>query len=207
MSVSERFRSFYEIIQYDPFSREYSLYVRDLNTPYLILAPHGGSIEPGTSELARAIAGSDFSVYCFEGQRSEDGKRLHITSTRFDEPMALKMAKHARTVIAIHGYSSASRSVVVGGLDDQLKDRFIQSLERVGFKASIGTHGLAGRDAYNICNRGSSGKGVQLEISEAMRRTFFQGLKNADRHVTTPEFYKFISACRYVLLNEPQSPE
>lgn len=201
MTNSERFRSFYEIIQYDPFSREYSLFVRDLNTPFLVMAPHGGSIEPGTSEIARAIAGSDFSVYCFEGQRSEDGKRLHITSTRFDEPMAVKMAKHARTVIAIHGYSSASHTVIVGGLDEQLKGNFIEALEKVGFKASIGAHGLAGRDAYNICNRGSSGKGVQLEISEALRRTFFRGLKNADRQVTTPEFYKFISACRYALLN------
>lgn len=205
MSVGERFRSFYEIIQYDPFSREYSLYVRDLNTPYLILAPHGGSIEPGTSEIARAIAGTEYSVYCFEGQRSEDGKRLHITSTRFDEPMAIKLAKHSRTVIAIHGYNSSSHSVVVGGLDEQLKEKFIQSLETVGFKASIGTHGLGGRDPYNICNRGLTGKGLQLEVSESLRRTFFQGLDREGRQVTTPEFYKFISACRYVLLNEPQS--
>jgi len=207
MAVGERFRSFYEIIQYDPFSREYGLYVRDLNTPYLILAPHGGSIEPGTSELARAIAGSEFSVYCFEGQRSEDGKRLHITSTRFDEPMAIKMVKHASTVIAIHGCSSAYCSVVVGGLDEQLKDRIIQSLEKVGFKATIGTHGLSGKNPYNICNRGNSGKGVQLEVSETLRRTFFQGLDLEGRQVKTSEFYKFISACRYVLLNEPPPAE
>jgi phage replication-related protein YjqB (UPF0714/DUF867 family) len=33
-----------------------------------IIAPHGGNIEPGTSELARAVAGQELSLYLFEGR-------------------------------------------------------------------------------------------------------------------------------------------
>ena len=35
-----------------------------------VIAPHGGSIEPGTSEIARKIAGADFSIYAFEKRSS-----------------------------------------------------------------------------------------------------------------------------------------
>ena len=35
-----------------------------------VIAPHGGKIEPGTSEIARKIAGADYSFYSFEGRRS-----------------------------------------------------------------------------------------------------------------------------------------
>ena len=34
--------------------------------------PHGGGIEPGTSEVADAIAGEEFSFYAFEGLKSSD---------------------------------------------------------------------------------------------------------------------------------------
>lgn len=37
-----------------------------------VIAPHGGSIEAGTSEIARKIAGVDFSFYAFEGRKKQD---------------------------------------------------------------------------------------------------------------------------------------
>jgi phage replication-related protein YjqB (UPF0714/DUF867 family) len=55
-----------------------------------VIAPHGGGIEPGTSELATAIAGDDFSLYLFEGLKSAGNGELHITSTNFDEPISAK---------------------------------------------------------------------------------------------------------------------
>jgi poly-gamma-glutamate hydrolase-like protein len=56
-----------------------------------LVAPHGGGIEPGTSELADAIAASDLSFYTFEGLKPSGNTDLHITSTRFDEPMCLTL--------------------------------------------------------------------------------------------------------------------
>lgn len=55
-----------------------------------VIAPHGGGIEPGTSEVADAVAADDFSFYAFEGIKSKNGD-LHITSTRFDEPRCVTL--------------------------------------------------------------------------------------------------------------------
>ena len=68
-----------------------------------VIAPHGGRIEPGTSEIARKIAGVDFSFYAFEGRKKQHNNRLHITSTRFDEPICLALVAGAECIIAIHG--------------------------------------------------------------------------------------------------------
>ena len=49
----------------------------------VVIAPHGGKIEPWTDKIADAIAGKDFSFYCFKALKSD---RLHIKSHLFDEP-------------------------------------------------------------------------------------------------------------------------
>ena len=55
-----------------------------------VIAPHGGRIERGTSEVARAIAGEDLDLYLFEGcLPSLNFETLHLTSRHFDEPRAL----------------------------------------------------------------------------------------------------------------------
>src|SRR5690348_10954404 len=40
--------------------------VRRRGAQVVIIAPHGGGIEPRTSEIAREIAGESFSYYAFE---------------------------------------------------------------------------------------------------------------------------------------------
>jgi phage replication-related protein YjqB (UPF0714/DUF867 family) len=45
------------------------LYPRERST-LVIVAPHGRAIEPGTSEIALAVAGDDFSCALFEGIKS-----------------------------------------------------------------------------------------------------------------------------------------
>lgn len=35
----------------------------DRDSPVVVAAPHGGKIEPGTSDLARQIADDDLSLY------------------------------------------------------------------------------------------------------------------------------------------------
>src|SRR6476646_8006552 len=54
----------------------------------LLVAPHGGGIEPGTSEILRALTDlSDWAWYEFAGfLRKGNKEALHITSTHFDEP-------------------------------------------------------------------------------------------------------------------------
>ena len=41
----------------------------------VVVAPHGGGIEPGTSEVARMIAQDDLSLATFEGRKSSGNAR------------------------------------------------------------------------------------------------------------------------------------
>jgi phage replication-related protein YjqB (UPF0714/DUF867 family) len=135
----------------------------------VILAPHGGKIEPGTSELARAVAGSDFALYLFEGLKPSGNRALHVTSTNFDEPRAMAMTGAALHAIGIHGLAADNEEIEVGGLDDRLRDLVNASLLEAGFLSRVVTSGpYAARDPANICNRAKSG-GVQLEIGRALR--------------------------------------
>ena len=54
-----------------------------------IIAPHGGKIEPHTSEVASSIARDDFDLYCFEGLLPTGNFRiLHITLQTSTNPDA-----------------------------------------------------------------------------------------------------------------------
>ena len=51
----------------------------------LIIAPHGGRIEVGTSELAALIAADEHNLFSFEGLKPRGHNReLHITSRCFE---------------------------------------------------------------------------------------------------------------------------
>ncbi|MGE5388043.1 MAG: poly-gamma-glutamate hydrolase family protein [Hyphomicrobiales bacterium] len=146
-------------------------------SPIAVLAPHGGLIEPGTSEATLAIAEDVFSFYCFESLTLRArGDGLHITSTRFDEPQALQLVRECDVAIGVHGRKNGEdeASIWVGGLHEPLRDAISAALRDGGFRAkSVGEgHPLAGRDPANICNRGRRGAGVQLELPRALRIRF-----------------------------------
>jgi phage replication-related protein YjqB (UPF0714/DUF867 family) len=155
----------------------YRIRVAARPSPIAVIAPHGGLIEPGTSEATLAIAEEVFSLYCFESLTLRaKGDGLHITSTRFDEPQALQLVRASDVAIGVHGRKNGEdeASIWVGGLHEALRDSIAAALRDKGFRAkSIGEgHPLAGRDPANICNRGRSGAGVQLELPRALRIGF-----------------------------------
>lgn len=45
----------------------YRIVSEDRGNDLLIIAPHGGKIERGTTEIAKGVAGLDWSFYTFEG--------------------------------------------------------------------------------------------------------------------------------------------
>lgn len=172
--MADKYPNFAELNANERSSRDYLIHVHNRGTPVAVIAPHGGSIEPGTLEIAEAISGGTFSFYGFEALRAA-GKRgsLHITSARFDEPQALELLREARKAIAIHGRADGRdpTTVVVGGLDASLRDEIVAALTAAGFSAvAVFVGDLAGRDPANICNRGVSGAGVQLELPRTLRR-------------------------------------
>jgi len=197
---TDTYRKFAELAAAEP-SSSYRITTSLRPSSIAVLAPHGGGIEPGTSELARAIAGQEFSLYCFEGLKSDENEALHITSTRFDEPQCLAIVAASTVVLALHGSAEQEEIVHVGGRDARLAKRLISALKNAGFKAeqdNIAEH--QGQFAANICNRGRSGRGCQLEISKALRLTLFAGLKKRQREHTTAQFEAFVAAVRTVLL-------
>lgn len=171
--------------------------VRREGSSVVVLAPHGGGIEPGTSEVARKIAEDDLSLGIFEGKRSTDNKRFHIKSTNFDEPRCLGLVQATDNVVAIHGERSKEPAVFLGGRDKKLGAQIRAALERHGY--IVKTHEnaeLQGMAIANICNRGRRGEGVQLELSSGLRETFFESLTAEGRKKSTDDLAKFASAVR-----------
>lgn len=162
-----------------------------------VIAPHGGAIEPGTSELAFAIAGEQLSFAIFDGTKAAQNRDLHITSTNFDEPRCTDVVARSRTAVAIHGENSQEATVFIGGADPMLRSHISNALEETGF--TVREHenpDLQGVSRANICNRGSSKAGVQLELSHGLRSTLFESLNAAGRARQTEVFHRFVDAVR-----------
>ena len=149
----------------------YRVRVVERASPIVVVAPHGGRIEPGTSETAALIAAGDFSLYCFESLVS--GRRLHLTSSRFDEPRGLALVEASEIPIAIHGRADGGdpRTIWMGGLHVDLRNAVGDSLERAGFSTSTDHH-MQGKHPNNICNRGRLRAGVQIELPRSLRNAF-----------------------------------
>lgn len=135
----------------------------------LVIAPHGGRIESGTDEIARAIAGRTFSWYTFLGLKGSGNRDLHLGSSHFDEPRCLKLLAAHDWVLAIHGCGDPGEAVFLGGLDQELKQELALALRAEGLAAVSAGHAYPGRDPRNICNRGARGCGVQLELTRDLR--------------------------------------
>ena len=169
--MADKYGSFDELRRGEREGVDFSIRVVRRDASVAIIAPHGGWIEPGTSEIAQAIAADDYRLYCFEGLRDRPHEDLHITSAKFDEPTCVELVEDCDQVVAMHGRAGRERQTVeVGGLDTALRDLICKSLQGAGFSAEVATSGtLAGLSAANICNRGASGRGVQLEITRGLR--------------------------------------
>jgi len=164
------YNSFKELVSHEVEGQDYRIRVELRDPRVLIMAPHGGKIEPATAEVAEAIAGMDYSFYSFEGLKASGNGVLHIESHLFDEPRALQAVEKANIIITVHGQiDQRDEFVMIGGLHDNLRLKIRQQLEAAGFKIRPPTGGLMGTDPMNICNRGKSKQGVQLEISRKVR--------------------------------------
>jgi len=170
---------------------DYEIFCFPRGSHVAIIAPHGGNIEPGTSEVARAIAGETFNLYCFEGFLPEqESSALHVTSANYDEPKCKELISNCDFVVAIHGTKGQERrTIYVGGLDEELRDAICEQLKGIRWILMDGAEAnldivpvlhdgdkYAGRQKSNICNEGKPrgenpphGKGVQLELSRIVR--------------------------------------
>lgn len=165
------YATFDDLRRHQVEGRDFKVIQRQGQSSTLVMAIHGGGIEPGTDLIATAIAGIRHSLYCFVGTRAADNAALHIASERFEEPRALQAVGRARVVVSIHGCRDEAAWVVVGGKDLALKQRITAALQQAGFRVpNPPPSALAGIHPRNICNRGRCAAGVQLEISQGLRQ-------------------------------------
>lgn len=181
--MTERYQNFRELSACET-KNDYKINYRPGKSSVLIMAPHGGNIEPFTSQISEWIAGKDFSLYSFEGIKNYGIKDLHITSHHFDEPLALKVAKRAETIVTVHGLQDDTHEyIMVGGLDLKLREKVKTSLIKAGFNIQKCALQYGGIHPDNICNRGRTGKGVQLEITYALRKKLFENINYRMRFI------------------------
>lgn len=181
-----------------------------------VLAIHGGDMERGTSELAIATAGYDpatmkrlkgpnYSFYLFESTLPPgENIRLHITSTNFDDPVAIQILQKTKRAVSYHGFNPKgfglpedAEVIFLGGLDESLKKLIGEKLVEKGFVVQSPPSAIAGRDKRNIVNRTFSGMGVQIELSTPLRNRFFTNNTITGRKESlTTRFWDFVFAVR-----------
>ena len=151
----------------------------------LLIAPHGGGIEPGTSEILRAVVeAGGWAWYEFAGfLRQGNHEALHISSTEFDEPTLKSMLPRAGFIVAFHGASESGDSVVfVGGKWAHGRRTVMESINKAfadhqilavdAADNAVPDH-LRGFDDWSITNRGKRTEGIQLEFSRGARNLLF----------------------------------
>lgn len=169
--MQDKYTSFAALEAEELAGRDYSTTVRERRqSGVLIVAPHGGSIEIGTTELADLIAADDYSLFTFNGLKVRGRNReLHITSHNFDHPECVALASLHPIVLAIHGCKGESSQIYVGGRDEELATLLTERLVAAGLPATATGHKYPGRNPLNICNRGARARGAQLEFTLDLR--------------------------------------
>src|SRR5699024_1232773 len=148
---------------------------RDVGKSVLIVAPHGGNIEQGTSELTKLVANNgDFDYFSFEAIRPSNNTQLHVTSTNYDDATLHDMIQDRTATISIHGAQGEEQLVYLGGYQSPLRDAIQSQLEHKGFVVKIPPEYLGGLSNANFINKVEESTGVQLELTTALRKVFFK---------------------------------
>lgn len=213
-----------EGVDYSRRYRRHGLFDDDLTQRFdvqrtVILAPHGGGIEGGTSELCLAIAGyhpADLTptpadgplhdYWMFEGLRPSRNSELHVTSTNCDDHVARALTGGSLNAVGLHGCTTSqaelpdgTRAVLVGGLNTTFKSHLLTKLIAARIRAvdASSVPGLNGNELTNIANRTLLAAGAQLELTTPLRQAMFGINTVADRKNTTRRlFWTFTAATR-----------
>lgn len=150
--------------------RDFVVEVQRRSSAAAVVAIHGDPIERGVSRIARQIAGGEHNLYLLEGRLPAlNYEHLHLASSRFDDPRCLELIGRCERVVTIHGCNGLAEDVLLGGLDAALKARIAAALDAAGVPCRSAGHRFPGRQPANICNRGSTGMGVQVELTDPVR--------------------------------------
>ena len=194
------YQSYLELKKIEVEGKDYCISYREGKTGIVVMAPHAGDIEPATGELADAVAGKDHSFYAFWGLKDKNNASLHISSTRFDEPIGVDLVQKSKTTLTIHGSKETRKIIYIGGRDKKLKRIIQKSLQGIGIPTGESSR-LQGIKPENICNRNRSGQGVQLEISAGLRQEFYGGVSGTTLNKRDQNFVSLVNALTEAIRN------
>ena len=170
VSAADKYVNFGALASAEKEGVDYRITALDRRSPVAVLAIHGGAIEPGSDQLARAIAREDWNLYVFESLKPAHDSTLHVTATHFDEPQALALARRSAICVAPHGMRGDTDAICIGGGNPKLRRAVNEGLERarLGIPLEEPCARLPGVSPENIDNR-CERQGVQLELSTSLR--------------------------------------
>lgn len=146
-------------------------------SPMIVVAPHGGAIEPRTSEIASALAGTEHTQCQFKGKlpAGQNFPRLHVTSVNWDVEECLILIRQRTHALSIHGMAGSDRTVHIGGLDSTKGAQLAAALTAIDGITVVypATGDVAGTSVNNFVNKDADGAGVQLEMTYGLRTALF----------------------------------
>jgi phage replication-related protein YjqB (UPF0714/DUF867 family) len=196
----DKYRNFNDLKQHERRGIDYDIQMRTGTSGIAVIAPHGGGIEPGTGDIAERVAGREHAFYCFKGIKKTGNAALHITSDQFDEPEGIKIAEEADCVLTIHGCSGTEEVIYVGGNNLDFRKMLLDTIAEAGFAVKDNpSSGLAGLKSENICNRGRTRRGGQIELSQGLRKKMFEGVVGDAGKGENKAFFDVVAALRKAL--------
>jgi len=205
--MKDKYKNFLDLKTHRP--KSFIISKKSSNNNFLIFTPHGGGIEPGTTEICKWFGEQSFSYYSLTGKGSKCNE-LHITSTRFDEPSLLKMLRLHLHSISFHGMSDSMKrkynaDIFLGGLNIELRNTLKKELKNKKYSVATSMEypksKLAALNNKNITNKCANRGGVQIELSESLRGSFFSGNYKLQkgRRITTNNFSDFCALVKEVV--------
>jgi phage replication-related protein YjqB (UPF0714/DUF867 family) len=101
--MADRYKNFVDLAAHEKENSDFRVRSQERHGAAAVITPHGGGIEPGTSELTNGIASTDLSFYAFEGLKRNGNGVPHITSSCLGEPKAVALVAASPRVVALHG--------------------------------------------------------------------------------------------------------
>ncbi len=178
IGMVDKFKSMTELVAQTTEHKDWEIQTTKRKSATLITAIHGGAIERGTTEIAQLISEQgNHSFYTFKGIRNNKNNELHVTSRHFDEPKLKQMVYSHHSVVSIHGCMGDLPEVYVGGRDVELASEIKIELEKMNIIVKPAPSHISGMHTDNFVNCGQKKAGVQLELTVALRKRYFNNHK------------------------------
>lgn len=185
-AAKDIFKNYEELSSHYQEGKDYVIETQSKPNDVIVLAVHGGRIEKGTDELAKAVAKNDHSYYILKALVYKDTNKdqrndLHLTSKNFDEPTALNMTAQKNRVVSIHGAKGEEKIVYMGGNNPILRENIAKKLSAAGFRLEKAPEDLNGNHPNNIVNKGRNLQGAQMELTTALREELLEQPTQMDK--------------------------